>query len=151
MSRNTPHGQGQWVRAVPSDCTPQNVNWQAFLNGRPDRGFDPFRFINWRLFWEFSGGNITENAVHQIAWIMSALDLPVPNAAYMAGGIFSEKDKREVPDTIVVTYEFPSDIVVTWQSTFSNGHYGLGERLVGGTDLVLPGGGQPATRHAAEE
>ncbi len=23
MSRNTPHGNGQWVRPVPSDCTPQ--------------------------------------------------------------------------------------------------------------------------------
>jgi len=45
----------------------QNVNWKAFLNGRPDRDFDPYRFINWRLFWEFSGGNVTENMVHQIA------------------------------------------------------------------------------------
>src|SRR5713226_9158755 len=36
MSRNTPHGKGQWVRKVPSDCTAQNVNWKAFLNGRPD-------------------------------------------------------------------------------------------------------------------
>src|SRR5215471_2414211 len=81
MSRNTPHGKGQWVRPVPSDCTAQNVNWSAFLNGRRDRPFDPYKFINWRLFWEFSGGNITENMVHQIAWIMSALDLPVPTAA----------------------------------------------------------------------
>ncbi len=78
MSRNTPHGKGQWVRKVPSDCTVQNVDWTAFLNGRPDRGFDPFKFINWRLFWEFSGGNVTENMVHQIAWIMTALDLPLP-------------------------------------------------------------------------
>src|SRR5438552_463671 len=90
MSRNTPHGKGQWVRTVPSDCTLQNVNWQAFLNGRPDRDFDPNRFINWRLFWEFSGGNVTENMVHQIAWIMTALDLPVPTAAYMAGGVLAD-------------------------------------------------------------
>ncbi|MBA0086921.1 MAG: Gfo/Idh/MocA family oxidoreductase, partial [Acidobacteria bacterium Pan2503] len=48
MSRNTPHGKGQWVRPVPSDCTAQNVDWKAFLNGRPDRGFDPYKFINWR-------------------------------------------------------------------------------------------------------
>ena len=110
MSRNTPHGKGQWVRNVPSDCTAQNVDWKAFLNGRPDRGFDPFKFINWRLFWEFSGGNVTENMVHQIAWIMTALDLPEPSAACMSGGVFSEKDGRQVPDTIVVTLEFPKDI-----------------------------------------
>src|SRR5213080_774944 len=108
MSRNTPHGRGQWVRKVPSNCTAQNVNWKAFLNGRPDREFDPFKFINWRLYWEFSGGNVTENMVHQIAWIMTALDLPEPSAACMSGGVFSEKDGRQVPDTIVATLEYPA-------------------------------------------
>src|SRR5579871_5452763 len=131
MSRNTPHGKGQWVRSVPSDCTAQNVNWSAFLNGRPDRQFDPYKFINWRLFWEFSGGNCAENMVHQIAWIISVLDLPLPSAAYMSGGVFSEKDGREVPDTIAVTLDFPNDMVVMWQSTFSNKHYDMANRILG--------------------
>lgn len=135
MSRNTPHGKGQWVRPVPSDCNAQNINWKAFLNGRPDREFDGYKFVNWRLFWEFSGGNITENMVHQIAWIMSALDLPVPTAAYMTGGIFSEKDGREVPDTIAVSLDFP-ETVVTWQSTFSNSRYGLGEHILGSDGTI---------------
>ena len=117
MSRNTPRGHGQWVRAVPSDCTADHVDWTAFLNGRPPRPFDPFAFINWRLFWEFSGGNVTENRVHQLSFILGLLDLPLPAAAAMSGGVFSEKDGREVPDTIAVTLEFP-DLVVTWQSTF---------------------------------
>ena len=136
MSRNTPHGKGQWVRPVPSDCTAQNVNWGAFLNGRADRPFDPYRFINWRLFWEFSGGNITENMVHQIAWIVSALNLDLPSAAYMSGGVFSEKDGREVPDTIAVTLDYPNDVVVTWQSTFNNSRYGLGERFLGSDGTI---------------
>ncbi len=136
MSRNTPHGKGQWVRQVPADCSSQNVDWKAFLNGRPDREFDPFKFINWRLYWEFSGGNVTENMIHQVAWIMTALDLPEPSAACMCGGVFSEKDGRQVPDTIIVTLEYPKDTVVTWQSTFSNSHYGLGERLLGSDGTV---------------
>jgi predicted dehydrogenase len=132
MSRNTPRGEGQWVRKVPADCTADNVNWDLFLNGRQSRPFDGFRFINWRLYWEFSGGNVTENAVHQFSWIMQLLDLPVPSAAYMSGGIYSEKDGREVPDTIAITLDFPdNDLVVTWQSTFSNKRYGLGERVLG--------------------
>jgi len=136
MSRNTPHGKPQWVRQVPADCTAQNVDWKAFLNGRPDPGFDAFKFINWRLYWEFSGGNVTENMVHQVAWIMSALELPVPSAAYMSGGVFSEKDGRQVPDTIAVTLEYPTDIIVTWQSTFNNSRYGLGERLLGSDGTI---------------
>jgi len=135
MSRNTPRGHGQWVRAVPPDCTADHVDWTAFLNGRPARPFDPFAFINWRLFWEFSGGNVTENMVHQMSWIMGLLDLPLPAAAAMSGGVFSEKDGREVPDTIAVTLEFP-DLVVTWQSTFSNSRYGLGERVLGSDGTI---------------
>jgi len=159
MSRNTPHGKGQWVRPVPSDCTARNVNWKAFLNGRPDREFDPYRFINWRLFWEFSGGNVTENMVHQVAWIMSALDLPLPTAAYMSGGVFSEKDGREVPDTIAVTLDFP-DTVVTWQSTFSNSRYGLGEHILGsdgtiehvaGANEMVTGKSDESTRYYPEK
>jgi len=136
MSRNTAHGKPQWVRQVPSDCTAQNVDWKAFLNGRPDRPFDAFKFINWRLYWEFSGGNVTENMVHQIAWIISALELAEPSAAYMSGGVFSEKDGREVPDTIAVTLEYPTDVVITWQSTFNNSRYGLGERLLGSDGTI---------------
>ena len=136
MSRNTPHGKGQWVRSVPADCTTSNVRWDAFLNGRKPRAFDPFKFINWRLYWEFSGGNITENMIHQVSWIMAVLDLPIPTAAYMSGGVFSEKDGREVPDTISVTLDFPNDLVVTWQSRFNNSHYGLGQRLLGSDGAI---------------
>jgi predicted dehydrogenase len=136
MSRNTHHGQGQWVRQPAADCTAQNVNWQSFLNGRPDKGFDAYKFMNWRLYWMFSGGNITENMIHQIAWIMSLLDLPLPSAAYMSGGVFSEKDGREVPDTIAVTLDFPNDLVVTWQSTFSNRRYGLGQKILGSDGTI---------------
>jgi predicted dehydrogenase len=131
MSRNTPHGKGQWVRPVPADCTAANVGWDAFLNGRKARPFDGYKFINWRLFWEFSGGNVTENMIHQMSWIYSALDLPLPTAAFMSGGVFSEKDGREVPDTITVTLDFPNDVVVSWQSRFNNSHFGIGERLLG--------------------
>jgi predicted dehydrogenase len=153
MSRNTPHGKGQWVRPVPSDCTAQNCsNWPGFLNGRPNRDFNPYKFINWRLFWEFSGGNITENMVHQMAWIMTALELPLPSAAFMSGGVFSEKDGREVPDTIAVTLDFPTDITVTWQSTFSNSHYGLGEHILGsdGTIEHVAGATDMVTGKSAE-
>lgn len=135
MSRNTPHGHGQWVRPVPDDCNPRHVNWDLFLDGRPKSAFDANKFINWRLFWEFSGGNVTENMVHQIAWIMTALDLEEPQAASMSGGVFSETDGRQVPDTIAVTLEFPS-MVVLWQSTFSNSYYGLGERFLGSDGTI---------------
>jgi predicted dehydrogenase len=131
MSRNTPQGQGQWRRPIPSDCDAQHVNYPLFLNDRPKEAFNAEHYLNWRLYWEFSGGNVTENMVHQIAWIITALDLKEPVAASMMGGVFSEKDGRQVPDTISVTLEYPNDLIVLWQSTFSNNRYGLGEHFLG--------------------
>ncbi len=136
MSRNTPRGKGQWVRPIPEDCTAANVDWKAFLNGRPNRPFDANKFVNWRLWWEFSGGNVTENMVHQIGWIIGVLDLGVPTAAYMSGGVFSEKDGREVPDTISCVLDYPNDLTVSWQSTFSNSRFGLGIRILGSDGTI---------------
>lgn len=135
MSRNTPSGQGQWVRPVPADCDLEHVNWKLFLDGRPEPKFDAYKYVNWRLFWEFSGGNVTENMVHQNAWITSALSLDVPLAASMVGGVLSEKDGRQVPDTFNVTLEYPG-VVVVWQSTFSNARYGLGEHILGSSGTI---------------
>jgi len=83
----------------------------------------------------------------------------VPTAAYMSGGVFSEKDGREVPDTIAITLDFPNDTVITWQSTFSNSRYGLGEHILGSdgtiehvagaTDMVT-GRSQESTRYFPE-
>ena len=135
ISRNTPRGHGQWVRPIPDDCTLDHVNWKLFLDGRPEPKFDANKYINWRLFWEFSGGNVTENMVHQNAWITSALGLELPIAAVMTGGVFSEKDGRQVPDTFNVTIEYP-EMIVVWQSTFSNSKYGLGQRFLGSNGTV---------------
>ena len=136
ISRNTRHGHGQWVRPVPGDCNPDHVNWDLFLSGRPKLPFDGYKFINWRLFWEFSGGNITENMVHQIGWIITAMDLQLPAAATMVGGVYSEKDGRQVPDTFNVALEYPNDLLVVWQSTFSNRHFGMGEHFLGSNGTI---------------
>jgi predicted dehydrogenase len=70
----------------------------------------------------------------------------------MSGGVFSEKDGREVPDTIAVTLEFPDETVVTWQSTFSNSRYGLGEHFLGsdGTIEHVAGATDMVTGKSAE-
>ena len=135
MSRNSAHGKPQWRRPLPPDCNPENVNYALFLDNRPKEAFSAERFINWRLYWEFSGGNVTENMVHQIAWITSVMNLKEPIAASMTGGVFSENDERQVPDTIAVSLEYP-DLTVLWQSTFSSSHYGLGEHFLGSNGTI---------------
>ena len=68
MFRNTPHGKPQWSRPVFPDMTPENILWGKFLGDAPQREFDPNRYINWRFFWDYSGGNVYENLCHQLSF-----------------------------------------------------------------------------------
>ncbi len=131
MYRNTPHGKPQWARPVYPDMTPENIAWKAFLGEAPERPFDANRYINWRFFWDYSGGNVYENMCHQIAFWYKALNLSIPRRATMTGGIYLWKDGREVPDTMCVALEQPEEMLISWNSGFGNDRLGSGEDVLG--------------------
>ena len=131
MYRNTPHGKPQWSRPVQNDVTPENVIWKSFLGDAPPRDFDPNRFINWRFYWDYSGGNVYENMCHQVAFWYRAMNLQIPKAVTMVGGVYLWKDGREVPDTMSVAMEHPEELLFSWVSGFGNSQLGSGEDVLG--------------------
>jgi predicted dehydrogenase len=136
MFRNTPHDQPQWSRPVTSDMTPENIIWNAFQGDAPKHAFDPNRYQNWRFFWDYSGGNVYENMCHQLAFWYKALNLGIPAAVNMSGGIYLWKDGREVPDTMTVALEQPEEMQISWTSCFGNDQLGFTEHVLG-TDGTL--------------
>jgi predicted dehydrogenase len=131
MYRNTPHGKPQWSRPVYPDMTPENVLWKSFLGDAPQREFDPNRFVNWRFFWDYSGGNVFENMCHQLSFWYKVLGLNIPLAATMTGGLYHWKDGRETPDTMQVSMEHSEEILFSWNSGFCNNQLGVGEDVLG--------------------
>jgi len=129
--RNTPHGKPQWSRPVYPDMTSENILWNKFLGDAPKREFDPNRYINWRFFWDYSGGNVYENMCHTLSVWYKALDLQIPRQTTMVGGVYLWKDGREVPDTMTVTMEHPEDILFSFVSGFGNDRRGWGEDVLG--------------------
>jgi len=136
MYRNTPHGKPQWSRPVYPDMTPENILWKSFLGEAPERPFDPNRYINWRFFWDYSGGNVYENMSHQLAFWYKVLNLQIPRAVTMMGGIYLWKDGREVPDTMNVAMEHGEQVLFTWDSGFCNNELGDTDHVLG-TDGTL--------------
>jgi predicted dehydrogenase len=128
--RNTPRGKAQWARPalLTRDVNPQNVAWDAFAG---DTEFDANRFIHWRYFWDYSGGNVSENMSQQLAFWYKALRLQIPRSAAMSGGIYLWNDGREVPDTMDVTLDQPEQMLVNWSSGFGNNQLGVTEDLLG--------------------
>ena len=131
MYRNTPHGKPQWSRPVHPDMTPESVLWKSFLGEAPAREFDANRYVNWRFFWDYSGGNVYENMCHQLSFWYKVMGLKIPRSVNMTGGIYLWKDGREVPDTMNVSMEHEEEILFTWDSGFGNSELGVSEDVLG--------------------
>ena len=136
MYRNTPHGKPQWSRPLYPDMTPENILWQSFEGEAPQHPFDANRYLNWRFFWDYSGGNVYENMCHQLCFWYKVMNLQIPRAATMTGGLYLWKDGREVPDTMDVSLEQPEELLVSWTSGFGNNDLSVNESMLG-TDGTL--------------
>ncbi|MDQ6664240.1 MAG: Gfo/Idh/MocA family oxidoreductase [Acidobacteriota bacterium] len=139
MYRNTPHDKPQWSRPVSPDMTPEKIIWKSFLGGAPPHDFDANRYINWRFFWDYSGGNVYENMCHQLSFWYKVMNLQIPKAVNMAGGIYLWKDGRQVPDTMNVSMEHPEEILYSWNSGFGNSQLGATEDVLGTDGTVSKG------------
>jgi len=131
MYRNAPHGKPQGARLIFPDATPEHVAWESFLGDAPARDFDANRFINWRHFWDYSGGNIFENLCHQLAFWYKPLNLQIPTAVTATGGLYLWKDGRETPDTMAVSLEHAGETLVSWTTGFGNDKLGVSESVLG--------------------
>jgi len=119
--RNRPYGG--WKRPIPPDCNLDHVAWKEFEGEAAPHEFDPQRFINWRFFWDYSGGNVFENMIHQIAFWYKALGLTIPRRVTMAGYNYISPG-MEVPDTMDVSMDQPENLLFTWNSSFGNNYFG---------------------------
>jgi predicted dehydrogenase len=137
MYRNTPHGKPQWSRPIYPDMTTENIIWKSFEGEAPKHEFDPNRYVNWRFFWDYSGGNVYENMCHQVAFWYKVMNLQVPKSVAMTGGLYLWKDGREVPDTMNVSMEQPEEMLVTWDSGFGNNALGSSEDVLGTDGTIL--------------
>ena len=89
MYRNTPHGKPQWSRPVYPDMNPENILWKSFWAKRRKCRSMPTGIINWRFFWDYSGGNVYENMCHQVSFWYKVMNLQMPEGGH--------HDRRLIP------------------------------------------------------
>jgi predicted dehydrogenase len=105
--RNNPGGA--FVSPIPPDASEQNIDWNAFLNGAPQRPFDPIRFFRWRCFSDYGSGLAGDLFVHLISGIHFVTSTnTVAQRAQSAGGLYHYKDGRDFPDLIETFYDYPN-------------------------------------------
>jgi predicted dehydrogenase len=124
----------RWRR--PSDvkdaaADPSQIDWRRFLMGKPQRPFDPHRFVEWRLYRDYSSGLIDQWMSHMIDVVHWLTGERIPKSVVAHGGIFLWKDGRENEDVVVVTLEYPKGFLCTFSASLTNS--------AGGSELVLRG------------
>jgi len=142
FGNETPNGIGN----PPDGDPPEGLDWDMWLGPAPKVPYNPNRCIyNFRWFWDYSGGKLTDWGTHLIDVVQWAMGVEGPVAVSASGGKLAVKDNRETPDTLEVAYEYPG-FVLTYTYRGANGHpmdsrgYGIQFYGSNGTLFVDRGG-----------
>lgn len=107
-----PNGIGN----VPDAPPPAGWNWDQWLGPAPKVPYNRNRaFYNFRWFYNYSGGQITNFGVHYLDMIRWCIGKDAPLAVVAMGGKYAIKDNREIPDTCEVLWDFGGTMVVFCQ------------------------------------
>ena len=132
---------------VPNEAVPTGVDYNMWLGPAQKRPFNKNRFhYEFRWFWDYAGGLMTDWGVHLIDMILLGMRASVPKSVTALGGKYVfPNDARETPDVMTAIYDY-GDFQMTWEHNLSTGIglYGMqhGMAFIGenGTLLLNRGG-----------
>lgn len=111
---------------VPDTLPPAGVDYALWLGPAKTRPFNASRYhFNFRWFWDYAGGLMTDWGVHLLDYGLLGMNSPVPKTISALGGRFAYPDLyEETPDTLTTLYEFENFNMV-WDSAMGidNGSY----------------------------
>lgn len=114
------------IPAKPDSPVPAGVNYDMWLGPATKRPFNENRFhFNFRWFWDYAGGLMTDWGVHLIDYALLGMNAPTPKSVYASGGKYAYPDGgNETPDTLATIYDF-GDFTMLWEQaqSISNGNY----------------------------
>ena len=113
--------------AGPAKGGDNYINWDLWLGHEfgltPKIDFVPDHFFRFRKYWAYSTGLAGDLLYHRLAPLLLALE--GPNGAYplrvgCAGGLYIDKDERDIADTMIMTMDYPSEYSVLLVTTHTN-------------------------------
>ncbi len=119
------HLRNEWpggLGAAPDGPPPSEEEWDKWLGPAPKVPYNPNRmYYNFRWFYNYSGGQLTNFGVHYIDVLRWLLGQDAPKAVAAFGGRYAGiKDNREIPDTMEVMWEFEGPTLVTFSQFNAN-------------------------------
>ncbi len=132
------HGNTFHLRQPDFTAQPAGLDWEAWVGPASPRPFNAHQFYNWRSYFDFGGGTITDLFNHWIDVAHWFMDEDIPVAATAAGGIYHYPDGRTAPDTVNVLVEYPGDWTASFEATLVPGARGAFLEFLGtGGSLMI--------------
>lgn len=120
---------------TPANIDTSKLDWKLFLGSAPYRAFTPDQYANWRWYWDFGGGAMTDLFVHWVDvahWYMGA-DTPTRATATGTRVILTG---RQTPDTMSAALNYPGHAIVEFDSALL-GYIEGGGLLFRGTKAAM--------------
>ena len=85
----------------------EDTDWKRWLLGKPYVPFDPWKYFEFRIFRDYSGGITSQWVSHGAGLVHFYTDTAIPDSMVANGGIFGWPDIRQNPDTFhaLATYD----------------------------------------------
>jgi predicted dehydrogenase len=119
------HIQNEWPKGIgnpPDSDPPPGMDWEAWMGPAPKVRYNRNRGLyQFRWFYDYSGGQVTNMGVHYLDIIHWALGQEAPLAVTAMGGKYAIADNREIPDTMEALWHYPGDMMVTYTQYNANG------------------------------
>lgn len=112
------------VRRGPQGIDPKRLDWKRFLGNAPMQDFDEYKFRNWRWFWDFGNGILTDLMVHWIDVAHWILNVDHPEKAVAIGDFVTARDVWQTPDTIQTLLLYRNNLQMHFEGTFCNARAG---------------------------
>jgi len=100
----------------PDEDPPDTFDWDMWNGPAPARKYNEALHLQWRQLWDYSGGDMAYDAIHQIDLARWLCGVDYPSTAYCTGGRFNTQGAAETPDTQMAVFEFPQ-MLMTFEQT----------------------------------
>ena len=132
--------------AGPDKGGEDHIDWDMWLGHKwglaPKIPWNPEHFFRFRKYWPYNGGVATDLLYHKLAPLLIAIAGPngeYPQRVNANGGLYIEKDGRDIPDTFMLTASYPSEWSMFLISTLTN-DAGFPDRVYGKYGTMELGG-----------
>jgi predicted dehydrogenase len=114
--------QWHWNTSRPLNNAPLpgKIDWEGFLGPAPRRPLEPMRFRHWRYFFDYAGGNMTDQGTHLMDVVQWFTNSKPPKTA-VAQGFVAKAEGAEHPEVFSAVFEMDG-FLVTWTLDYCNSY-----------------------------